>query len=124
SQVRPAAAGGCEQSPLAGSQAPTSWHCESAVHTTGAAPTHAPAPSHASSCVQRSPSSQALPAGFGGSEQTPVAVAHWPTSWHWLFATHWTGSAPRQLPAPSQRSVRVHLFPSLHAAPAGFVGVE
>src|SRR5690349_23038176 len=43
-------------------------------------PLHVP-PWHVSVCVQASPSVQALPSGFAGFEQMPVAGLHVPATW-------------------------------------------
>src|SRR5438132_962729 len=72
---------GVEQTPLAGSQTPATWHWSGAAQTTGIAPTQAPAWQE-SLCVQASPSLQAVPFGLAGLEQVPVAGSQVPATWH------------------------------------------
>src|SRR5205085_1797553 len=84
-QAVPSSFAGFEQRPVAWSHVPATWHWSSAVHVTGVAPLHAP-PWHVSVCVQASPSLHALPSGFAGSEQTPVAGLQVPATWHWSCA--------------------------------------
>src|SRR3989442_93373 len=60
----PSSFAGSEQLPVAGSQVPASWHWSEGGQTTGSLPMHAPL-SQGSGCVQRSPSSQAGPPGWG-----------------------------------------------------------
>src|SRR5438132_1257086 len=59
----PSSFAGSEQLPVAGSQVPASWHWSEGRQTTGSLPMHAPL-SQVSVCVQRSPSSQAVPSGW------------------------------------------------------------
>jgi len=51
------------------------------VHVTGFAPVQVP-PWQVSLWVQAFPSLQAVPSGFAGFEQVPVAGSHVPASWH------------------------------------------
>jgi hypothetical protein len=92
------------------------------VHVTGFAPTHTPA-WQVSLRVQRSPSSHAVPSGFDGFEQSPVAGSHVPPSWHWSTAVQVTGFVPTHALA-RQVSLRVQRLPSSHAVPSGFDGPE
>ena len=80
-QAVPSGFGGFEQLPVAGLQVPASWHWSGAAQTTGFVPVQTP-DSHASVCVQALPSPQAVPSGFSGFEQLPVAGLHVPASWH------------------------------------------
>src|SRR3972149_4776397 len=74
-------------------------------------------------CVQRSPSLQAAPSGFGGSEQTPVAGLQVPASWHWSLAVQTTGFKPTQVPR-WRVSAWVRRSESLQVAPSGLGGSE
>src|SRR5438132_877033 len=121
-QAVPLGLAGFEQVPVAGSQVPASWHCPSAVQTTGFAPTQAPA-WQVSLCVQALPSLQVAPSGLLGLEQVPVAVSQVPASWHWSRAEQVTGFAPVQTPA-SQVSLCVQALPSLRVVPSGLLGLE
>src|SRR5947199_225040 len=62
-QAVPSGFSGLEHTPVDGSQVPASWHCPSAVQTTGFAPTQAPA-WQVSLCVQALPSLQVAPSGL------------------------------------------------------------
>ena len=117
----PSLLAGAEQSPVAVSHVPASWHSSIAGQLFASAPTQAPL-SQASVWLHASPSSQADPSAFAGSEQTPVAGSHVPTSWHWSCAVHATGSAPAQLPA-WQLSLCVQALPSSHAVPSALFGL-
>ena len=77
----PSASGGSVQMPVLVTHTPGAWHWSIAVHSTGSVPVQAPA-KQASDCVQRLPSSQAVPSAAGGSEQTPVAGLQAPAAWH------------------------------------------
>jgi hypothetical protein len=77
-QTAPSALAGLEHVPLAGSQAPTSWHGSEAVHTTGFMPVQAP-PTHVSTWVQALPSLQVVPSALFGLEHMPLAGSHVPT---------------------------------------------
>src|SRR5882724_7111981 len=112
---------GLLQTPDAGLQTPTAWHCSAAVQTTGLAPTQAPA-AQVSVCVQASPSSHGAPLGLAGLLQTPDAGLQTPAAWHWSAAVHTTGLAPTQAPA-AQVSVCVQASPSSHGAPLGLAGL-
>src|SRR3989442_1699514 len=94
-QALPFALSGLEQRPLAGSQAPASWHWSRAAQTTGLVPTQAPA-WQVSVWVQASPSLQALPFALSGLEQRPFAGSQTPATWHWSRAVQTTGLAPMQ----------------------------
>jgi hypothetical protein len=83
------------------------------VHTKGFVPVQTP-PWHVSVCVHAFPSVQALPFGFVGFEQSPVAESHVPATWHWSCAVHVTG-VPAHVP-PEQTSPFVHGLPSSHDA--------
>jgi hypothetical protein len=80
-QALPSGWVGFEQTPVAGLHVPATWHWSGVGHVTGFAPVHAP-PWHVSVCVQASPSLQALPSGFAGFEQMPVAGLQVPATWH------------------------------------------
>jgi hypothetical protein len=73
--------GGFEHAPVAGSHVPASWHWSDAAHVTGLAPMHAPF-WQVSLCVHALPSLHAVPLGFAGFEQAPVAGSQVPASWH------------------------------------------
>jgi hypothetical protein len=107
--------------PVAGSQLPASWQESVAVHSI-ADPAHTPF-WHTSARVHAFPSLQEAPSGFAGSEQLPVAGLHVPGSWQRSLGVHVTGFDPVHTP-PSQVSVSVHAFPSLHAAPSALAGFE
>src|SRR5947207_731343 len=121
-QAVPFGLAGVEQMPLAGSQAPATWHWSSAVQTTGFAPTQLPAWQE-SLWVQASPSVQAAPSALLGLEQVPLAGSQTPATWHWSSAVQTTGFAPTQAPA-WQESVWVQASPSVQAGPSGLLGVE
>jgi len=82
---------------------------------------------HASPTVLGLPSSHAVPSGFAGFEQAPVAWSRqMPAVWHWSLAAHTT---PRQWSVPAhtpawQASPTVLALPSSHAVPSGFAGFE
>src|SRR5258705_349799 len=80
-QAVPLALTGVEQSPLAGSQTPASWHWSTAAQKTGFAPVQMPA-WQVSVRVQALPSSQAAPLILTGCEQTPFAGSQTPATWH------------------------------------------
>jgi hypothetical protein len=77
----PLAAFGFEQTPVAGSQTPATWHWSLGVHTTGSAPVQVPA-WHVDVCVQALSSLQAVPLGAFGFEQAPVIGLQTPATWH------------------------------------------
>ena len=81
SHVLPSGLAGLEQAPVAGLQVPASWHWSGAVQSTGFVPVHVPA-WQVSLRVHALASSQAVPLGFAGLEQIPVAGLHVPASWH------------------------------------------
>src|SRR3989442_281822 len=76
-----------------------------------------------SGCVQPSPSVQAVPSGFAGLEQAPVAGLQVPATWHCPSAAQTTGFAPTQAPA-WQVSVCVQPSPSLQVEPSALFGLE
>jgi hypothetical protein len=121
-QVVPSAFSGFEQRPVAGEQAPTTWHWSCAVQTTGLSPTQIPV-WHVSLCVQRLLSLQVVPFGFSGFEQMPVAGLHVPATWHWSDAVHVTGLPPVQTPV-WQVEVPVQASLSLHELPFALGGFE
>jgi hypothetical protein len=49
-------------------------------------------------CVQGLPASQAVPSGFGGLVQAPVASVQTPAEWHGSSGAQTTGG-PLQMPA-------------------------
>src|SRR5439155_985463 len=109
-QAAPSALAGLEQTPLAGSQVPATWHWSRAVQTTGLAPVQMPA-WQVSLWVQALPSVQAVPSALCGVEQVPLAGSQVPATWHWSSALQVTGFAPVQVPA-WQVSVWVQALPS------------
>jgi len=113
---------GFEQSPVAASHAPTTWHASDAAHVTGFDPTHAPL-TQASLRVHALPSLHAVPSATTGFEHCPLAGLHVPAAWHWSDAAHVTGFDPVQLP-DWHVSVWVHPFPSLHVVPSAATGFE
>ena len=96
-QGDPSAFAGFEQSPLAGSQTPASWHGSLGVQTTWLGPVHTPL-WHASGDVQTLASSHAVPSGLGGFEQSPVVGSQVPASWHASLALQTTGALPTHTP--------------------------
>jgi hypothetical protein len=114
-QLVPLGLFGLVQLPVAGWQTPTLWHWSSAVQTIGSAPVHVPA-WQVSVWVHRSESSQGVPFGLGGFEQTPETGLQVPAAWHWSEAVQTTGLEPVQTPA-WQVSVCVHILPSLQPVP-------
>jgi hypothetical protein len=95
--VTPSIWAGFEQTPEAGSQAPTTWHWSLATQTTELPPVHVP-DWHVSVCVQALPSLQAVPSDWGGFEQTPVLGSQMPATWHWSLAMQTTGLPPVHVP--------------------------
>src|SRR5207244_11132016 len=81
-QAVPSGFAGFEHAPVAGSQAPASWHGCAGAEVTGCVPLHSPA-WQVSVRVQALPSLQAAPSGFAGFEHAPVAGSQVPASWHW-----------------------------------------
>jgi hypothetical protein len=122
SQVVPFGCAGFEQAPVPGSQAPCVWQASGAGQTTGLAPTQLPA-RQASTVVQALPSLQAVPSAATGLEQSPVALAHTPTTWQASRALQTTGAPLLQTPA-RQVSASVHGLPSLQAVPSATAGLE
>ena len=90
-------------------------------------PTGAPAlqvpPAQVSTVVHALPSSQVVPSGLAGLEQTPVAGLHLPASWHWSGGAHRTGVPGAHVPL-SQASPVVHASPSSHEVPFALAGFE
>src|SRR5207245_1436800 len=121
-QAAPSGFAGFEHAPVAGSQAPASWHWSAGAQVTGFVPLHSPA-WQVSVRVQALPSLQAVPSGFAGFEHAPVAGSQAPASWHWSAGAQVTGFVPLHSPA-WQVSVRVQALPSLQAVPSGFAGFE
>src|SRR6185295_8731060 len=113
---------GLEQTPVAGSHIPASWHWSLAVHVTGAPGAHMP-PWQTSATVQALPSEQVLPSGLVGFEQRPVDGLQVPASWQSSLAVHVTGLPPTQAPV-WQVSVWLQASPSLQVLPLGASGVE
>src|SRR5439155_18263672 len=79
-----------------------SWHASGGTHPTGFVPLHTPA-WQVSVRVQALPSLQAVPSGFAGLEQAPVAGSQVPASWHWSAAAQTTGVCVQ--PAGEQASI-------------------
>jgi hypothetical protein len=103
---------GLEQTPVFGSQLPTSWHWSLAVHVTALVPTHLPA-EQLSTLVQALPSSQPVPSMRGDALHAPVLLSHTPT----LQAS----SSPEQLtavPATQLNVARLHVSTPLQALPS------
>ena len=96
-QAVPSGLTGFEQAPVAGSQVPATWHGSLALHVTGFDPVQVP-DWHVSVCVQKLPSLQAVPSGFAGFEQAPVAGSHVPAAWHRSLAVQAKGFEPVQFP--------------------------
>jgi hypothetical protein len=120
-QALPLGLAGLEQTPVAVSQVPASWHWSDAVHTTGLPPVHAPA-WHVSVCVQAFESLHVAPFALAGFEQRPVLGLQVPASWHWSDAVHTTGVPATHEPVALQTSAPLHAFPSVQLVPAG-IGV-
>ena len=74
-------------------------------------------------CVHALPSLQALPSGFAGFEQTPVAGLQVPARWHWSGAGQVTGFVPVHVPL-WQVSDCVQAFLSSQVVPFGFGTAE
>src|SRR5205823_2794469 len=122
SHVLPSGLAGLEQAPVAGLQVPASWHWSGAVQRTGAPALQVPA-GQVSPVVHALPSSQVVPSGLAGLEQTPVAGLHLPASWHWSGGAHRTGVPGAHVPL-SQASPVVHASPSSHEVPFALAGFE
>jgi hypothetical protein len=112
---------GFEQTPVAASHVPASWHWSLAEHVTGLAPVQTPV-THVSVLVHRLPSLQAVPSFLTGLLQAPVEVLQVPAVWHWSLAAHVTGLAPVQAPV-WQVSTCVQALPSLQAEPSFLAGL-
>ncbi len=122
SHAEPLALGGVVQTPVAGLQAPASWHWSKAEQTTGAPPAQAPA-WQVSPCVHLLPSSQVAPSATGLTAHVPTMGSQAATCWHAAATGHVTGLPPTQPPFwPA--SVWVHASPSSHAEPLAFAGLE
>src|SRR5438876_961888 len=98
SHAVPLGLAGLEHVPVVGSQVPASWHWSGAGQVTGFAPVHAPA-WQVSVRVHALASSHAVPLGFAGLAQVPVAGSPVPASWHWPVAGQVPGFAPVHAPA-------------------------
>jgi len=120
--AEPSGLAGFVHAPVTGSQTPASWHWSGAAHTTGFRPVQTPA-WQLSPRVQALPSSQGVPFGRWGLEQTPVVGLQVPASWHWSVAAQTMGCVPTQAPA-RQVSLCVQALPSLQLVPSGFTGFE
>jgi hypothetical protein len=81
SHAVPFALGGFEQRPVVGLHVPASWHWSEAMQVTGVPGWQTPVASQVSAPLHGLPSLQAVPEGFGGFEQAPVAGLQAPTSW-------------------------------------------
>jgi hypothetical protein len=95
--------------PVAGSQAPASWHSSSAAHATEELPAHAPALQR-STCVHASPSSHAVPVKSSQSPSTfaPAAAEH---------ASHAPPSQALEQHTPSTQKPLSQSPAAPHAAP-------
>src|SRR5437870_3845067 len=118
----PLLAFGLEHWPVAVLQVPATWHWSEAVQTTGLPPVQSPL-WQVSVCVQALPSLHAVPLLSCGLEHSPVAGLQVPAMWHWSDAVQTTGLLPVQTPL-WQVSVWVQAWPSLHAVPSLFPGLE
>ena len=63
-----------------------------------------------------------VPSAFAGFEHTPVVGSHTPAVWHWSSAVQVTGVPALHLPAPSQISAPLQVFPSLQLVPDAAAG--
>ena len=77
----PLLAMGFEQTPVAESHVPTTWHWSLALQLTAVPLAHAPA-WQVSPCVHALLSLHAVPFGAAGFEHAPVLVLHVPATWH------------------------------------------
>jgi hypothetical protein len=68
------------------------------------------------------PSLHAVPFGFAGLLQRPVAGLQLPASWHWSGAGQTTAFDPTHEPA-AHVSAFVHALPSSHAVPSALFGL-
>ena len=91
-----------------------------ALQVVGTEPRQTPL-EHWSFVVAALPSLQAVPLALNGFEQTPVAVLHVPTVWHWSRAVQTTGFDPVHMP-DWQVSVFMHALPSLQTVPLALGG--
>src|SRR5439155_680281 len=121
-QAVPSGFAGFEHAPVAGSQAPASWHWSAGAQVTGSVAPRSAA-GQVSVRVEALPSLQAVASGFAGFEHAPVAGSQVPASWHWSAGAQVTGFVPLSSPA-WQVSVRVQALPSLQAVASGFAGFE
>ena len=98
--VVPSAAFGFEQTPVAGSQVPATWHWSGAVQTTGLPPVHDAGLAGVGVAGRAGVAVVAGRAvGRFGFEQMPVAGLQVPATWHWSVAVQTTGLPPAQVPA-------------------------
>jgi hypothetical protein len=121
-QLVPSGTFGVLQIPDVGSQLPGAWHCAGVGQVTGLVPVHTP-DWQLSVCVHAFPSLHVVPLFAFGFEQTPVAGAQLPATWHWSLGVHTFGFPPVHTPA-WQVSVCVQALPSLHDVPLFAFGFE
>jgi hypothetical protein len=121
-QAVPSGMVGFEQTPVAGVQAPATWHWSDGAHVTVLPAVHAPA-WHVSFRSQALPSSHAVPFVAAGFVHVPVEGLHVPATWHWSAAAQVTRLPAVHAPE-TQVSLRSQAFPSLHAVPSEAVGLE
>jgi hypothetical protein len=122
-QEDPSAIGGFEQSPVAGSHAPTTWHWSSAVQIRGVPAVQRP-DLQTSPLVQELPSLHGVRSATGGFEHVPVDGLQIPTAWHWSAGPAHCWGVPGVHTPAVQVSPLVHAFPSLHAVPLLASGFE
>jgi hypothetical protein len=106
--------------PLAGLQTSAVQTSPSLGQLSAGPPMQVPTLLQVSLVVQRSPSSQAVPLGFTGSEHTPVTASHVPTAWQESNAVHTTGLPATQPLAGAHVSTPLQALPSsqVRAVPA------
>jgi hypothetical protein len=115
-QAVPSGFGASAQAPVVGLQV-AFWQGPEAEQTTGLAPRQVPA-WQLSVRVHALPSLHAVPFGFAGWLQIPVAGAQTPGSRQGSVALQTTGALPTQAPA-WQASTCVQALPSLQVVPLG-----
>src|SRR5262245_23997370 len=108
--------------PVAGAHVPATWHWSDAVQTVAVPSAQAP-PWQVSPVVQALLSLQVVPFGAAGFEQTPVAGAQVPATWHWSDAVQTFAVPPVHAPA-WQASPVVQALPSLQVVPFAAFGFE
>src|SRR5207245_166676 len=121
-QAVPSGFAGFEHAPVAGSQAPASWHWSAGAQVTGFVPLHSPA-WQVSVRVQALPSLQVVASGFAGFEHAPVAGSQAPASWHWSAGAQVTGFVPPHTPA-ERKSVGEGEVASVEGGPRGVAKCE